>query len=151
LYYRVYSLIEIDGVQINLGFTQFQFDDWPVIPKKQNCPDTELSQVIELLELSDLPGVRILPILTSCSEEVTEEWVGHENGWVGHGNEWVGHGNEWVGHGNEQVCHENERVVYPLKWVGHRWPSRVCYIFYPFFWTGQLLVYYKAFYSLVPV
>jgi hypothetical protein len=27
LYYRVYSLIEIDGVQINLGFTQFQFDD----------------------------------------------------------------------------------------------------------------------------
>jgi hypothetical protein len=31
-------------------------------------------------------------------------------------------------------------VVYPLKWVGHGWPSRVCYIFYPFFWTGQLLV-----------
>jgi hypothetical protein len=27
LYYRVCSLIEIDGVQINLGFTQFKFDD----------------------------------------------------------------------------------------------------------------------------
>jgi hypothetical protein len=26
-------------------------------------------------------------------------------------------------------------VVYPLKWVGHGWLSRVCYIFYPFFWT----------------
>jgi hypothetical protein len=59
LYFRVYSLIEIDGVQINLGFTQFQFEDWSVIPKKQNCPETELSQVIELPELSDPPGVRI--------------------------------------------------------------------------------------------
>ncbi len=77
LYYRVYSLIEIDGVQINLGFTQFQFDNWPVIPKKQNCPETELSQVIELPELSDAPGVRIPPIVTSWSEEVTEEWVSH--------------------------------------------------------------------------
>jgi hypothetical protein len=27
LYYRVCSLIEIDGTKINLGFTQFQFDD----------------------------------------------------------------------------------------------------------------------------
>ncbi len=67
LYYRVCSLMEMDGVKINLGFTQFQCNDSPLIPK--NCPETDLPQVKQLPELSDPPGVRIPPIVTSRSRE----------------------------------------------------------------------------------
>ncbi len=56
LYYRV---CRNRWLQINLGFTQFQFHDSPITPKKQNSPETELPQVKELPELSDPPGVRI--------------------------------------------------------------------------------------------
>jgi hypothetical protein len=88
LYYRVCSLIEIDYVQINLGFTQLQFDDWPLIHKKQNFPENALPKVEELLELSDPLGVRILPIVTSRSEEMTEEMC-----WSW---EWMGWSREWL-------------------------------------------------------
>jgi hypothetical protein len=73
LYYRVCSLIEIDGDQINLGFTQFQFDDWPLILKKQNCAETELLQVKELPKLSDPPDVWLSATrkLTGLSRERT--------------------------------------------------------------------------------
>jgi hypothetical protein len=65
-------------LQINLGFTQFQSHDWPLIPKKQNCPETELP------EPSDPPGVRIPPIVTSGhgNEQLPWERTGISRGWT---------------------------------------------------------------------
>jgi hypothetical protein len=100
LYYGVCSLIEIDSVKINLGFTQFQFHDSTLIIKKQNCPQTELPRVKELFEPYDAPGVRIPSIVTSRSRE-SMSWSR----------------NEQVCHEKERVFHGDQRVVYPLKWV----------------------------------
>ncbi len=38
LHYRVYSLIEIEGVRITLDLTKFLCYDWPLTHKQQNCP-----------------------------------------------------------------------------------------------------------------
>jgi hypothetical protein len=38
LHYRVYSLIEIEGVRVTLDLTKFLCYDWPLTHKQQNRP-----------------------------------------------------------------------------------------------------------------
>jgi hypothetical protein len=60
LQYRVYSLIETEGVRITLDFTKFLCYDWPLKHKQQNRPPED-----EWIGHGN-------------------ECVGHKNEWVAH-------------------------------------------------------------------